>query len=283
MIKRRFLYAADGTGGGGGAASPPADSPAPGSAPAADTAPPAESETIPKEGDDPWKGTWIAQLPQEAREKHKDRLMGLKGKHLAEVLDEHFSQADRMQGAIIPPGTDAAPEEVKAFLQKMGIPENPEGYELDSKLIGDTDGNFTKTFADNLARIGLTKKQGQMVYAQIAALYKTGQEGQKKLRSEIEGSFERRLKEDFAGDEAKAAETKDWFKRWMVSLADKQLVRDLADSGIAFNTTFAKTMAETHRKHTAEMPYIGGRDGAKENPGAFQVSPQFEERYGRRN
>jgi hypothetical protein len=280
MITWRFFYDADGTGGGGGTESPPVDPPAPDNAPAADPAPPAEGTNS---GDDPWKGTWIAQLPQEAREKHKDRLMSLKGKHLAEVLDEHFSQTERMEGAIIPPGTDAAPEEVKAFLQKMGIPENPEGYELDSKLIGDTDGSFTKTFADNLARIGLTKKQGQMVYAQIAALYKTGQEGQKKLRSEIEGSFETRLKEDCAGDEAKAADTKEWFKRWMVSLADKKLVRDLADSGIAFNTQFAKTMAETHRKHTADMPYIGSQGSAKEGPGAFPVSPQFAERYGRRN
>jgi hypothetical protein len=239
----------------------------------------------PPEGNDA-AGSWLSQLSQEAREKYKGALEGLKGKKLSEVMEDYFSAKGALNRAIVLPGGNAGAEEIKAFLQKMDIPETPEGYGLKGELLaaGEDAAALAKEIAGRFASLGLTRKQGAGVYAELTALVKSGQAAAAESRKEMEDGFEARLEEE-AGTPRKAKEDLAAYKRFLVSLKNKALVKDIIDSGIAYNPRFVRAMAAYYRETSAEPPFIPGQAGGpgEAKAGMFTYSDEMKKRYGREN
>jgi uncharacterized protein (DUF4415 family) len=120
------------------------------------------------------------------------------------------------------------------------------------------------------------------MYAYIATLTRAYTAQQEQGRKEIAQSFDKRLEEELK-DKAKAAETAEHFKRFLVRLGDRQLIKELEGSGMLYNTRLAKVMAQFHKDHLSEPPYIAGSGGKKTtNKGGMPVSKEFEEAYPRR-
>jgi hypothetical protein len=275
---------------GGGGGTPPAAPPA--QDPAAGTTPPAKTQTDttpPQEGEigDEWKGFWGAQLTKETREKHKDGLLALKGKQLGEVFDDYFSAHDKLKNAVVFPGKDAAPEEIDAFLKRMDIPKTAEEYGIEAKLIPGTDTDEAKAaaakgLADFFKSIGLTKSQAKQMFGQYVGIIKGVSEAGASRQKALADTFDERLLKDL-GDEKAATETREYFKRALVALGDKQLVQELNQSGMLYSTSFVRGLADIFKAGNQEppMPQAGpGREESKKD--ALPKSDQFNKQYGDR-
>lgn len=238
--------------------------------------------------ENPWKGSFISQTSQEFREKYKDQLLQMRGKSLTDTMEELLTTRDTLSRAIIPPSKDAKPEEIKAFLKKMDIPEKPEEYGFDKKLFGeaDKDGAFTASLAKDMHTQGFTKKQGKWAAEKLSAIIKAGNEHTENVKKEAALSFDTRLV-DALGEE-KAKNTREHFKRYLVSMSGgkesgKAFIQKLAETGLLYDTDFVTRAAEYHRATTTEAPYVdGNRGGNSTNKKIMAHSDQFENEYGRR-
>jgi hypothetical protein len=286
--------------GGGSETAPAAGSAAPEMAPAAETTDSgnespldaaadaaAEAAEAADDPDDPWKGTWVKQISRELQEKYKDHLETLKGKHFSDIIDECFTAQQTLKKAVVFPQKGASAEEVRRFLKTMNIPLEPDGYGLKPELLGE--GEETKAFTQNLAqrmhRMGLTKKQGAQMFAEIASLAKAGAAQQQAVRKNLSETFDSRLEAYLGKDTAKAQETLNFFKRFFVSLNDRKLVKELDDAGMLFSPRFVAAMAAYHRENAAEPPLAaGGRGGStpQSNEGLTKTDA-FTEQYGQRS
>jgi hypothetical protein len=284
------LLAADGGGSGGGGAPPPApqSEATPPATPAQPPAPPEQAPPAP-EGDvgEEWKGWWAAQLPKETREKHKDAMLELKGKALSEVFDDYFSGRTKLQNAVVFPGQDATPEEIDSFLKRMDIPKTAEEYGLDPKLINSADTDEAKKaaakgLADYFKSIGLTKNQAKGMYQQYVAVIESISKAGTMRQKALADTFEERLLKEAGNDQA-ATETKEYFKRALIALGDKQLVQELNQSGILYSTAFVRGLADIWKAGNQEPPIVQGSGGTEEtSKDPLPKGKQFEERYGNR-
>jgi hypothetical protein len=264
-----------------GAAAEPA--PAQGAAPAAE----APAEAPPSEGDDLPK--FASQLSPEIREKRKTELSALKGKHLNDVMEDYFGIKGKLDGAIVPPGKDAKPEEVDAFFKKMGIPRTADEYKLNTEAVKsmDKDGAFTKGFREIARKNGLTQRQAENIFNTIAAGMTQDSQTKEAKAKEVRGTFDARLAEA-VGDPAKAKETGEYFKRFIVSIGDKELVKELHESNVLYSPRFARAMAEYHKKYAGDPSFVDGHGpaGGAEPKGTGKKlmahSDQFEEHYGKK-
>jgi hypothetical protein len=282
-----FLLAQDGA--GAGSATPPATPPAapPQTPPAPANADPPPTPPAPEgENGDEWTG-WKAQLPKEIKEKHKDGLLELKDKQIGEVFDDYFSSRDKLKNAVVFPGKDASPEELDAFLKRMDIPKTAEEYDFDPKLIPSPDDNETKAaaakgLADFSRAIGLTKNQAKQLYEKYIGIIKSVGEAGAARQKALADTFEERLLKE-AGDEKAAAETKEYYKRALIALGDKQLVQELTQSGMMYSTAFVRGLADLWKAGNQEPPHVQGNAGKEETAkAALPKGTQFEERYGNR-
>jgi len=276
-----FLLVPD-NGTNGGENPPPTTTP---ETPAPET--PATNPPPTDEGEE-WKGWWAAQLPKETREKHKENLQGLKGKQLGEVFDEYFINRTKLQNAVVFPGKDAAPEEIDTFLKKMDIPKTSEEYGIEAKAIPGPDTEETKAaaakgLADFFRSIGLTKNQAKQMFAQYVGIIKSVSEAGTMRQKALADTFEERLLKDIGGDEKTATETKEYFKRALIALGDKQLVQELNQSGMLYSTAFVRGLADIYKAGNTEPPIPQAGPGGKEQTkDAFLKGEQFKQQYGGR-
>jgi hypothetical protein len=278
-----FFLAADGAGSGSGGAPPAPQPPA--------DPPPAAPGGTPPAGDgeigEEWKGWWGAQLTKETREKHKEALLQLKGKQIGEVLDDYFGSQTKLQNAVTFPGKDAAPEEVEAFLKRMDIPNTADEYGLDPKAIPspDTDevkAEAVKGLAGFFKSIGLTRNQAKQMYERYTGIVKSISEAGATRLKDLSDTFEERLRKE-AGDEKAATETKEYYKRALIALGDKQLVQELAQSGMMYSTAFVRGLADIWKAGNQEPPIVQGSGSNSETTkDALPKGDAFTKRYGNR-
>jgi hypothetical protein len=74
------------------------------------------------EGGDDWR----AAIADEKLRDHAGRFASVQ-----DLVKAHQDLRKQLSGAIVPPGKDATDEQVKAYREKMGIPETPDAYEFD--------------------------------------------------------------------------------------------------------------------------------------------------------
>jgi len=204
---------------------------------------------------------------------------------MGEVLDDYFSGKTKLKDAIILPGKDAKPEDIDAFLKRMDIPKTADEYKLDGKLIPGNDTDETKAtaakgLADLFKTLGLTKGQATKMYEQYVGLVKGANEAQATKQKALADSFEERLLKDL-GDEKTATETKEYFKRALIALGDKDLVKELSDSGMLYSSKFVRGMADIFKAGNKEPPIPQAGPGREEpKKDALPKSDQFQKQYG---
>jgi hypothetical protein len=265
---------------------PPAPPPA---EPPANPEPPPAGDPAGQNGDpdEEWKGWWGAQLTKETREKHRDGLLELKGKQLGDVFDDYFGSRERYKNAVIFPGRDAKPEEIEAFLKRMDIPKTADEYGFDPKQIpiqgpDERKAEAAKGIAQFAKDIGLTRGQAEKLYLQYQGILKSVENAGAERRKSLAGTFEERLLKD-AGDEKTAGETREYFKRALVALGDKQLVKELGESGMLYSTAFARGIADIWKAGNREPPVVQGPPGGNETAkDALPKGGEFNKHYGSR-
>jgi hypothetical protein len=289
----RVLFMMEADGGGGGPiddAAAAAGSAAGGSdTAAADAADATADGGAREEVEEEWRGWWGSQLPKAARDRFKDRLTQLKGRSMADILDDYFAAGDKLKGAVVFPGKDAKPDEIDAFLAKMSIPKTADGYKLDPAGLPESwtdEGRkeFAASIAEVCKRNGLTLRQGNALYKTYAAHVADIQAKSAKLREIQKDTFDRRLEEE-CGDEKKSAETKEYFKRALVALGDKRFVKELEESGLFYSPVVARAIGDLWKAGNAEPPLAsaGGGTDDKKSDGGLPKSAAFTERYGNRS
>jgi len=211
----------------------------------------------------------------------------LKGKQLGEVFDDYFSNRSKLENAVVFPGKDAPAEEIDAFLKRMDIPKTAEEYGLDAKkipsLVTDEDkATAAKGLADFFKNIGLTKKQASKMYEQYIGIIKSASEAEAKRQKALADTFEERLLKDL-GDEKTTTETKEYFKRVLIALGDKQLVQELSQSGMLYSTAFVRGLAGIWKAGNQEPPIPQAGPGKPENQkDPLPKGDQFNQHYGSR-
>jgi len=204
---------------------------------------------------------------------------------MGEVLDDYFGNQSKLKDAILFPGENATQEEIDAFLKRMDIPKTPADYKLDSKLIPGPETNENKEtaakgLADFFKTLGLTKGQAAKMYEQYISIVKGVNEAGATRQKALADSFEERLLKD-SGNDKTATETKEYFKRALIALGDKQLVQELKESSMLYSTSFVRGLADIWKAGNKEppIPQAGpGREAATKD--ALPKSDQFKQQYG---
>jgi len=170
----------------------------------------------------------------------------------------------------------------------MDIPKTAEEYGIEAKLIPGTDTDEVKAqaakgLADFFKSIGLTKNQAKQMFGQYVGIIKSVSEAGTNRQKALADSFEERLLKDIGGDEKTATETKEYFKRALIALGDKQLVQELNQSGMLYSTAFVRGLADIWKAGNKEPPIPQASPGKPEDKkDALPKSNQFNERYGER-
>lgn len=270
MIRR---YMAEGDGGG----APP--SPAP-EAPATAAAPTPGQPSRPK---------WMDQLPKgrqvpETWYTHDtlDKLVG----H-AEALEKKAAEAEaRLGRSVVFPTKDSSPEEVRAFLAKLDIPEAPDGYALDPATLKAKDGDqLAKMFSAVAHKAGMTKAQAQQMFGFLAGLGEMGSKAQEEAAKTRGEAFKAELLKASDGDEAKAKATLRLFESFAAKrIADPETLKALQATGMLQNARFVQAIAKVEELF-ADPAFIEGRGNNKPAPaGLFgsDYSDTWRQQYGKR-
>jgi len=264
-----------------GAGAPP-ETPAPG----ADAVAQAGAAAVPPEDPPPEDKPKVppkfsSQLSPEAREKHKDALDAMgEETSLTDAFTELMDSRGKLSRSILMPEKDN-PEDLKRFMKDMGIPESPEGYGIDEKILGP---DATKLLTTQALKAGMTMKQAQAMHGFVGAIMKNGQAGIAEATAKRSETFDSRMAEASGSEEAGANATK-YATKFLIRFGDKDTINSLERTGMIYNTTFMSKLAE-FEKALGDTKYVGGEtnqkpaaDGAKQ--GAFGTySEEWNEQYG---
>jgi hypothetical protein len=268
---RQFFGPDDGAlGGADPAPAQPAAVPVAAAPPVADPAPAA-----------PARPKWMDQVP-------KGRVIP-EAYHSFDTLDKllaHAEEADeRLSRAIVRPGKDAKPEDIKDFLEKQGIPMKPEEYGLKAADLGVPDADkFVASLSTELHKKGLSKDQAQGVYGIITNLLKAGNVAREQAEKGRAEAFKTGFLALYDGDEAKATAGKQLAENFLAKrIANKAAVKALAESGALNIPEVVQAFASLEGGFFADPKFIVGKGGGAPAPaGRFgnDYSDDFKQAYG---
>jgi hypothetical protein len=113
--------------------------------------------TDPKPDTKPW-------LEQVSAEHRTNELLG-SVENVNDLTVKYIEQAGKLEGAIFKPGEDASDEVVKAYREKMGIPETAAGYEIQRPDLPEGlpyDEETEKAALEVFHKAGMSKESAQM-------------------------------------------------------------------------------------------------------------------------
>ena len=109
----------------------------------------------------------------------------------------------QVSNAIIKPGKDATPEQIKAYQKSLGIPESPDEYEfpeLPKEQLTDDVKAARKEWAEKLHKIGAPKDVAKGIVNMLSEDMKKAQEAQVEADKEFAKAQDDRLREIWEGD-----------------------------------------------------------------------------------
>jgi len=183
------------------------------------------------------------------------------------------------------PKSETFDADKKEFFKKMGIPENPDGYDLKVDKILEKDKAFMDNFRLNALKSGLTKTQAQGQLDQLALLAKQGMNNVQESRKKAEDGLIPGLKKAMNGDEAEIEKTMNLAKKHLVRYGNKDLMQKIADSMLLYDPAFIMKAADIERA-LADEKFIDGKGpdrstvGAKKGAFGTSYSNEFNATYG---
>jgi hypothetical protein len=258
MLILRYPYLTPDDPGGGG---PPAAEPAP--APAA-TAKPKLYDQLPKD-----------------RKVSEDY-------YTHDTLDKlltHAEEADqKLSRAIIRPGKDNNPDEIKAYLEALDIPMTKDGYEIkaDGLPIPNPEA-FVAGLKENFHKAGLSKTQGSAMFSILSGMFKAGEAARAKAEETAGEAFKTEFLKAYDGDEKKAQTGILLSEHFMSKrLADPEAIKALKEMGAFKSPAVIRAFAKVEELF-ADPQFIEGQGGNPSAPaGSFgkSYSPAWKNRTG---
>ena len=181
-----------------------------------------EGSDKPNEGGEP--GTnhsigWRAGLPESLRNHEAFSAMGKVG----DLGKAYLEQTDKLSRAVMIPGENATPEERKAFLQKLGVPERPEDYEISTE-----DASFNDQFRKVAHEQGLSKKQAEALASSIESLAKTQNQQVQEAVKQQRAQEREKMRQEWGS----MADANEAAARRFLLVAGADLAEPLAESGM---------------------------------------------------
>ena len=105
---------------------------------------------------------WISAVNKELVEKHGEDMR--QHANINPILEDYYSLKAKDADAIFKPKEGATPEEVAQYKERMDIPANVSGYELDAPAPELQDADFDKWFRDVSLETNQSKDQAKGMY-----------------------------------------------------------------------------------------------------------------------
>ncbi|TET97743.1 MAG: hypothetical protein E3J23_08675 [Candidatus Stahlbacteria bacterium] len=161
--------------------------------------PPQEVKTVEKTG-------WGSAVKDEIWNVHGEELS--KHKDINSVIEDYYSQKEKLSKSINRPGESASEEEVNKFKESMGVPLKVEDYVFGEIPNGaGKDENFDKWFREQSLKRGLTKDQAKEFYNDWKSLEATGIKAQTESKVKAKEETEKAMRVKY-GDNYEAAMAK---------------------------------------------------------------------------
>lgn len=174
-----------------------------------------------------------------------------------------YTELEKSMGSRVKmPTPESSADEIRAFYQKAGCPENPEGYEVKVPEGAIRDEDTEKWARQQLYEDGASKQLGEKLISgfyeqQVAALQRSKEQGEAQLRQELGAKYD---------TEITVAQ------RFCGNCSDE--FRDLLQkTGLGNNPIFVKEFINLGKKTMADSIIKGDKDGNKEE----EYVPKFKD------
>lgn len=206
-----------------------------------------ESEQKPQENP-----KWMAQLDGESL-KDKALIDQLKNfQNIGELARAYNDLNKQKENSVNLPGSESGEEEVKAFYQKLGMPESADGYSVTDEE--------SKPLRDLAFRHNLTEAQFAGLYKGLAEIgaeaVKANNASLEKMRTETDAA----LKAEW-GKEYKL--NLEFLKRGIAAYGGKELGAKLKASGLLYDADIVKMFASLGRQNAESQATTKGAGGGR--------------------
>lgn len=236
---------------------------------------------------------YSSQLNPKRRDSEEYKKYLYKHKDLNEVAEDYVSLSQRMEKALELPGKDATPEQVKEFMQKLGVPEKEADYDLpmdggDQKALQPIADEMRKQFM----RAGMTKTQAKTMWSHYLNSMRQGQQILQSIKADGDNmakTFDARLAQKLESSYPVKAEREGAMKE-AVSLFKQHVSRTglgkaYKESGLLYNPDFILAISRDEKSRSGSS-YVEGRAGlpGEKSLGAFgsQYHESFKDSVGGR-
>lgn len=157
------------------------------------------------------------------------------------------------------PDKDASYDDVKAFFQKIGMPEKAEDYGLSDYDLDPTEiADMKRNFMDSAHRSGLTKVQANNLWKHEAATYaafkRSAQTQIEELTKNLEQRYDAVLKDEYP-DDTRRAERMNVERNLFTEVVGKaNLGEYLSKTGLDLNPNFMHALATFYEKYAHSDP-----------------------------
>lgn len=192
---------------------------------------------------------WRAGLPSDLRDHEAFRDKGTVG----DLAREHLSLRDKIARAVVIPGDSATPDEKKAFLQKLGVPESPDTYTINDS----EDAEFTSHFKKLAHEAGLTPQQAEAVHNEVLRFSNSRAKAFVEQQNAEKAAEEAKLKEEWGP----SYEQNDAAARRFLLVAGEDLADALSSTGLIEKPSVRRGLYRLSRM-ISEDTLVTGRGGA---------------------
>jgi hypothetical protein len=209
--------------------------------------------------------TWFEQTPKDFRGNERTKALW-KYQKMHEVGTALLDAEDRLSRAIVIPNQDNPnPEELKAFREKLGLPENEAGYELDTAKYKDIPGveQAAEAFRKLFLQTSLNKIQAGKMFDSLMGMQRSTIAAREKAKAQEMADYDTKLVALHNGDAASAQETDNLYRAFMARhFPSKDLITRLADRGILRDPEFAVRIGALGRLMQDERHVEGSEGGS---------------------
>lgn len=199
---------------------------------------------------------WRAGLPSDLRDHEAFRDKGTVG----DMGRSYLEMQQKLQNSVQIPGENATPDEKKAFARKLGVPESPEEYTINSSDDKEFSDHFKKLAHDS----GLSKSQAEAIHAEVLRFSNARSQGLVEAQKEKQKAAETGLKQEWGA----SYEQKDAAAKRFLLVAGSDFADAMTESGLHNDPRVRKGLYMLSQM-ISEDRMVSGR-GQPANSGGWQ-------------
>lgn len=228
---------------------------------------------------------WFSQLKKENREKYRALS---RHRTLDELADAALRAEDADKATLRIPGKDAGKEEIREYLDKIGVPQSPDGYQFPRAK--DEDSGFKasveKTLREVCFRSALSGKQAQAVYGMAMGMIDTIEGAVAKQIQAREDSFDASFEELFRKDYPDKAKRKAAMTAAMngvtALLNETGIGKAMRACGAVYDPGIMKALGEYASRRNGSFTSGSQTPGTGRRGGFASYGKAFSDAYGKK-